>query len=173
MDMTWWWPIARRPVRSPAFCGPRPRSPNWFRPVGSDIRPNGWAASVTGRNRTRPRHPARRAADRRNPGDDGSCWPPRTWSETPTIVTNRVLPRLESDAKGTGPAAEAAILHRSLYRNQQEWIKRLPPARKLPYLFGLLTPGEVAARMADAWEQSETGSRQMTARDRRRTGPSS
>ncbi len=79
--------------------------------------------------------------------------------KTPTIVTNRVLPRLETDAKGTGIAAEAAILHRSLYRNQQEWIKRLPPARKLPYLFGLLTPGEVAARLADAWEQSEAKSR--------------
>jgi Mrp family chromosome partitioning ATPase len=76
----------------------------------------------------------------------------------PTIVTNRVLPRLDTDAKGSGVAAEAAILHRSLYRNQQDWIKRLPPARKLPYLFGLLTPGEVAARMADAWEHSEPGS---------------
>ena len=78
------------------------------------------------------------------------------WVGDPTIVTNRVLPRLESDAKGSGSAAEAARLHRSLYRNQQDWIKRLPPTRKLPYLFGLLTPGEVAARMADAWEQSET-----------------
>jgi len=79
--------------------------------------------------------------------------------EPPTIVTNRVLPRLETDAKGSGVAAEAAILHRSLYRNQQDWIKRLPPARKLPYLFGLLTPGEVAARMADAWEHSDAGVR--------------
>ena len=73
----------------------------------------------------------------------------------PTIVTNRVLPRLESDARGSGVAAEAAVLHRSLYRNQREWISRLPPARELPYLFGLLTPGEVAARMADAWEHSD------------------
>jgi len=79
--------------------------------------------------------------------------------EPPTIVTNRVLPRLETEAKGSGVAAEAAILHRSLYRNQEDWIKRLPPARKLPYLFGLLTPGEVAARMADAWEHSEAGSK--------------
>jgi len=77
---------------------------------------------------------------------------------TPTIVTNRVLPLLETDAKGSGVAAEAGALHRSLYRNQQEWIKRLPPARKLPYLFGLLTPGEVAARMADAWEHADRGS---------------
>lgn len=77
---------------------------------------------------------------------------------TPTIVTNRVLPLLETDANGSGVAAEAGALHRSLYRNQQEWIKRLPPARKLPYLFGLLTPGEVAARMADAWEHADRGS---------------
>ena len=77
-----------------------------------------------------------------------------TLVKPPTIVTNRVLPRLETDAKGTGIAAEAAILHRSLYRNQQEWIRRLPPDRRLPYLFGLLTPGEVAARLADAWDQS-------------------
>ncbi|MEX0667168.1 MAG: MFS transporter, partial [Acidimicrobiia bacterium] len=80
--------------------------------------------------------------------------------EPPTIVTNRVLPRLETDAKGSGVAAEAATLHRSLYRNQQDWMKRLPPARKLPYLFGLLTPGEVAARMADAWEHSSAGSKE-------------
>jgi hypothetical protein len=80
--------------------------------------------------------------------------------EAPSIVTNRVLPRLESTAKGTGVAAEAATLHRSLYRNQQDWMKRLPPVRTLPYLFGLLTPGEVAARLADAWERDETASEQ-------------
>jgi len=80
--------------------------------------------------------------------------------EPPTIITNRVLPRLATDAKGSGVAAEAAILHRSLYRNQQDWMKRLPPARMLPYLFGLLTPGEVAARMADAWEHSSAGAKE-------------
>ena len=78
---------------------------------------------------------------------------------SPTVVTNRVLPRLETEARGAGVAAEAAILHRSLYRNQQDWLKRLSPARKLPYLFGLLTPGEVAARMADAWEHSDLAAR--------------
>ncbi|MGH8927533.1 MAG: ArsA family ATPase, partial [Acidimicrobiia bacterium] len=52
---------------------------------------------------------------------------------TPTVVSNRVLPRLDTDAQGGGVAADAAALHRSLYRNQQEWIKRLPPSRKLPY----------------------------------------
>ena len=72
----------------------------------------------------------------------------------PRVVANRVLPRLETDAHGTGAVAAAASLHRALYRSQQEWLKRLPPDRTLPYLFGLLTPGEVAARMADAWEEA-------------------
>lgn len=69
-----------------------------------------------------------------------------------SVVANRVLPRLETEATGTGVAGQAAALHRSLYRNQREWLKRLPPRLTLPYLFGLMTPGEVAARMADAFE---------------------
>lgn len=69
-----------------------------------------------------------------------------------SVLANRVLPRLETEATGTGVAAEAANLHRSLYRNQREWIKRLPVQISLPYFFGLMTPGEVAARMADAFE---------------------
>jgi anion-transporting ArsA/GET3 family ATPase len=69
-----------------------------------------------------------------------------------SVFANRVLPRLDTEAAGIGIAAEAAALHRSLYRSQREWIKRLPPRLSLPYLFGLMTPGEVAARMADAFE---------------------
>lgn len=76
-----------------------------------------------------------------------------------SVFANRVLPRLETEATGTGVAAEAAALHRSLYRSQREWLKRLPPRLMLPYLFGLITPGEVAARIADAFEPSATGSR--------------
>jgi anion-transporting ArsA/GET3 family ATPase len=68
------------------------------------------------------------------------------------VVANRVLPRLATDAVGAGPVAEAAALHRSLYAGQQEWLERLPPEVSLPFQFGLLTPGEVAARLADAWE---------------------
>ncbi len=67
------------------------------------------------------------------------------------IVANRVLPELRTAAVGTGAVAEAAALHRSLYSEQEQWLQRLPPDRTLPYLFGLLTPGEVAARLADAW----------------------
>ena len=68
------------------------------------------------------------------------------------LVTNRVLPRLATDAVGRGAAAEAAALHRSLWEEQRQWMERLPPDRTLPFLFGLLTPGEVAARLADTWE---------------------
>lgn len=67
------------------------------------------------------------------------------------IVANRVLPELRTAAAGSGEVAEAATLHRALYTEQQQWLERLPPDRTLPYLFGLLTPGEVAARLADSW----------------------
>jgi anion-transporting ArsA/GET3 family ATPase len=67
------------------------------------------------------------------------------------VVTNRVLPRLETEASGIGVVAEAAATHRSLYRRQQEWLNRLPPRKTFPFLFGLLTESEVAARLADEW----------------------
>jgi hypothetical protein len=77
-----------------------------------------------------------------------------------SVFANRVLTRLDTEAAGTGVAAEAATLHRSLYRSQRDWIKRLPPRLNLPYFFGLMTPGEVAARMADAFEPVDSiGSR--------------
>jgi anion-transporting ArsA/GET3 family ATPase len=72
----------------------------------------------------------------------------------PTVIANRVLPKLKTSAVGRGPVQEAASLHRSLWADQQEWLGRLRPDRTLPYLFGLLTPGEVAARLADAWTES-------------------
>ncbi len=68
------------------------------------------------------------------------------------VVANRVLPRLATDATGSGAVAEAASLHRSLWDDQQQWLGRLPPQVSLPFLFGLFTPGEVAARLADAWD---------------------
>ncbi|HEY7704798.1 MAG TPA: ArsA-related P-loop ATPase [Acidimicrobiia bacterium] len=72
----------------------------------------------------------------------------------PTVIANRVLPELKTSAAGRGPVQEAAALHRSLWADQQEWLARLRPARALPYLFGLLTPGEVAARLADSWMET-------------------
>jgi len=69
------------------------------------------------------------------------------------IIANRVLGELRSSAVGSGAAAEAAALHRSLFSEQQAWLRRLPPDQVLPYLFGLWTPGEVAARLADEMDR--------------------
>jgi hypothetical protein len=71
---------------------------------------------------------------------------------TPRLVANRVLDRLSDTTTPPGPLGEAAELHRALWGEQQEWLVRLPPEHQLPYLFGLFTPGEVAARMCDEFE---------------------
>ena len=70
----------------------------------------------------------------------------------PRIVANRILDELGDRSTPRGPLGEAAQLHRALWAEQQEWLKRLPPEHKLPYLFGVFTPGEVAARMCDEFE---------------------
>ncbi|MFQ5517922.1 MAG: ArsA family ATPase [Acidimicrobiia bacterium] len=70
------------------------------------------------------------------------------------VVVNRVLaPSTGSPPTGVGAVAAAARLHNSLRRQQQRWLTAAGPHRELPYLFGMLTPGEVAARLADVWEQ--------------------
>ncbi|MGH8875434.1 MAG: ArsA family ATPase [Acidimicrobiia bacterium] len=76
---------------------------------------------------------------------------------TPEVLANRVLPPLRASAKTvsalpSGPARDAAELHLALRREQERWLEELPPGRSLPYLFGLATPGEVAARLADELE---------------------
>lgn len=70
----------------------------------------------------------------------------------PQLVANRVLPELSDEEVPTGPVGEAARLHRSLWEGQQEWLAKLHTDVQLPYLFGLLTPGEVAARICDEFE---------------------
>jgi anion-transporting ArsA/GET3 family ATPase len=70
----------------------------------------------------------------------------------PTLIANRVLDELTDPDTPPGPVGEAAELHRSLWREQQHWLERLPPDHSIPYLYGLFTPGEVAARMADEFE---------------------
>jgi anion-transporting ArsA/GET3 family ATPase len=73
------------------------------------------------------------------------------------IVVNRLLPPLEVlpsdvEAASPGPQREAARLHLALQRSQHRWLEHLPSATRLPYLFGIFTPAEVAARLADVWE---------------------
>jgi hypothetical protein len=72
------------------------------------------------------------------------------------VVVNRLLPPLEVapaavETVSPGPRREAARLHLALERSQQRWLERLPSAARLPYLFGIFTPAEVAARLADDW----------------------
>ncbi len=76
-----------------------------------------------------------------------------------SVTANRVLEPLRLSAASIlrvppGPHREAADLHASLYQSQQSWLSELKPDKTLPYLFGLLTPTEVAARLADAWEET-------------------
>ena len=73
------------------------------------------------------------------------------------VVVNRVLPELALSTTArrnlpTGAVADTARLHQGLWAAQQEWLDRLPAGPRLPFLFGLHTPGEVAARIADLWE---------------------
>lgn len=83
-----------------------------------------------------------------------------TWLEghhimaPPLVVANRILSALpvsgrEIKGAGPGPLREAARLHQALHKEQRRWMKDLPSDVSLPYLFGLLTPPEVAARLAD------------------------
>jgi len=76
--------------------------------------------------------------------------------ERPLVAANRTLPPLQVTGRkikeaGPGPLRDAARLHQALYEEQQRWMKELPPDVQLPYLFGLHTPPEVAARLADVW----------------------
>lgn len=74
---------------------------------------------------------------------------------TPFVAANRALPQLHLPPTMPGGAVgEAATLHQSLWHEQQEWLERLPVDARLPFLFGLVTPGEVAAHLADAWEET-------------------
>ncbi len=70
-----------------------------------------------------------------------------------TVVANRVLEEISSEASPPGPVGEAADLHRAVYSEQQGWLKRLPPDIAVPYMFGLFTPTEVAAHMSEMIEE--------------------
>lgn len=67
----------------------------------------------------------------------------------PLVLTNRVLPELSDTSAQRGRVGEMALLHRSLWSEQQDWLDRVDDKLRIPYMFGLFTPGEVAARMSD------------------------
>ncbi|MEN8041252.1 MAG: ArsA-related P-loop ATPase [Actinomycetota bacterium] len=73
----------------------------------------------------------------------------------PTVVFNRVLPtsgisREDLGSLVEGAAGQAATLQLELEEEQRTWTAELDATLQLPYLFGVLTPGEVAVQLADA-----------------------
>lgn len=82
-----------------------------------------------------------------------------SWLETeevvppPLLIANRTLDELEDPSTPKGAVGEMATLHRSLWTEQQHWLGELATDLSLPYMFGLFTPGEVAAHMCDELER--------------------
>lgn len=70
----------------------------------------------------------------------------------PLVVANRVIPELKDSSTPEGPVGEIASLHRSIWAEQQHWLSKVPAQLQVPYMFGLFTPGEVAAHMSDELE---------------------
>lgn len=70
----------------------------------------------------------------------------------PTVIANRVLDELTDDSDPPGMPGDMADLHRAIWAEQQQWLEKLPTVLQVPYMFGLFTPGEVAARMSDELE---------------------
>ena len=75
-----------------------------------------------------------------------------------SVASNRVLPEFPFAGSAiatlsNGAHIDSVRLHLGLCREQERWLQRLPEGPRLPFLFGLLTPGEVAARLADTWEE--------------------
>jgi len=73
------------------------------------------------------------------------------------VVANRVLPDFDLDRSVLAelpdrPATAAAHHHLGLLEDQSRALERLPIDIELPYLFGVHTPAEVAAQLADAWD---------------------
>jgi anion-transporting ArsA/GET3 family ATPase len=83
-----------------------------------------------------------------------------TWLRSENLVrtiqlyNNRVLPILDTDRANlpAGKAGEAARLHLALQDEQARWMAELPTDRTLPFLFGVVTASEVAARLSDCLE---------------------
>jgi anion-transporting ArsA/GET3 family ATPase len=71
---------------------------------------------------------------------------------TPMLIANRVLPPLKNSETPEGAVGDMANLHRALRAEQQKWLEHLPPDLSIPFLFGLFTPGEVAARLSEHLE---------------------
>jgi len=74
------------------------------------------------------------------------------------VVANRVLDPLDADpdeirALPPGPARDAAFLNDGLTASQARWLGRLAAGCRLPFLFGLHSPIEVAMRLSEECER--------------------
>lgn len=72
-----------------------------------------------------------------------------------SVVANRVLDPLGVSEEtlelvDSEPHRAAGRLHRGLYTAQRRWSAELPLGPQVPYRFGIHTPGEVAALIADS-----------------------
>jgi len=73
------------------------------------------------------------------------------------VIANRVLPGFDVPAERLAalpdrPASEAAAHHVGLLEMQDTVLTPLPIDLRLPYLFGVHTPTEVSAQLADEWD---------------------
>ncbi|MBT8198628.1 MAG: P-loop NTPase [Acidimicrobiia bacterium] len=73
------------------------------------------------------------------------------------VIANRVVEPLDIAARTVarlpdGPHRGAVELHMAVAEDQTTWLAELSPTFTIPYLFGLLTPYEVAARIGDLLE---------------------
>lgn len=76
-----------------------------------------------------------------------------------SVIANRILPELDISPETIAelpdrPATAAAQHHMSLLALQETSLANLPIDVRLPYLFGVHTPAEVSAQLADAWEDA-------------------
>ncbi len=77
----------------------------------------------------------------------------------PVVVMNRSLTpsAMSTAAVGdlpAGPYREAAEHQLAIERSQERWKAEIPFSVELPFLMGVLTPGEVALQLADALDES-------------------
>ena len=75
-------------------------------------------------------------------------------SPPPTVVVNRLLDECGIEPASLedvpdGPALQAATLQLELEAEQERWLSTLEFDATLPFLRGVLTPGEVAVQLAD------------------------
>lgn len=73
----------------------------------------------------------------------------------PLVIANRVLPELGDKSTPEGVVGEMAAMHRALRSEQVRWLEKVPSDISLPFLFGLFTPGEVAAKLSEHLETAE------------------